>query len=81
MAKAKESAVAKFVRPRSKTDNAPTQSKGNGKTIGVTLRLNPDDWETLRNYATANRTSIQQIALRGCAVILKRDGLTLKACA
>jgi hypothetical protein len=47
--------------------------------MGVTLRLDPDDWETLRNYATANRTSIQQIALRGCALILKKDGLTLNA--
>jgi len=44
------------------------------------LRLDPDDWKTLRNFATDNRTSIQQIALRGCALILDREaGLKLKA--
>jgi hypothetical protein len=53
-------------------------TKGNGKTIGVTLRLAPDDREKLRKYAVDNRTCIQKIALQGCAIIVAEDGLTLK---
>jgi len=77
---AKANAIDKFVKRRSKTATTLPTSKGNGETIGVTLRLDPDDWKTLRNFATDNRTSIQQIALRGCALILDREaGLKLKA--
>ena len=61
-----------------KTSTAPAVTKGNGKTIGVTLRLDPDDWEKLRKYAVDKRTSIQKIALQGCAIIVAEDGLTLK---
>ena len=61
-----------------KTSTAPAVAKGNGKTIGVTLRLDPDDWEKLRKYAVDQRTSIQKIALQGCAIIVAEDGLTLK---
>jgi len=40
--------------------------------------LDPDDWEKLRKYAIDKRTSIQQIALQGCALIVAKDGLKLK---
>ena len=50
-------------------------TKGAGKTIGVTLRFDPDDWKRLRDYATAKRSSLQAIALRGCSLILEQDGL------
>jgi hypothetical protein len=61
-----------------KTADAPAATKGTGKTIGVTLRLDPDDWHTLSRYALDKRTSIQKIALKGCALMLEQDGLTLK---
>jgi len=61
-----------------KTSTAPAQTRGTGKTIAVTLRLDHDDWETLRRYAFQQRTSIQRIALQGCALIVAKERLTLK---
>ena len=81
MAKAKTSKLGQYAAKQAasrKTAEAPAATKGNSKTIGVTLRLDPDDWEKLRKYAIDKRTSIQQIALQGCALIVAKDGLKLK---
>jgi len=60
------------------TSTAPAQPRGTGKTIALPLRLDHDDWETLRRYAFQQRTSIQRIALQGCALIVAKERLTLK---
>jgi hypothetical protein len=55
--------------------SAPPSTKGAGKSIGITLRFDPDDWKRLRDYATSKRTSLQAIAIQGCSLILENDGL------
>jgi hypothetical protein len=60
------------------TPTAPvlgTRRRGKGEIVSLTVRLRRADWERLHQLATAEGTSIQQLAVQGLSRIFIERGL------
>lgn len=52
-----------------------TRKRGKGEIVSLTVRLRRADWERLHQLATAEGTSIQQLAVQGLSRVFIERGL------
>ncbi len=52
-----------------------TRKRGKGETVAITVRLTRAQWERLHQFAIAEGDSLQGLAIRGFAALLREKGL------
>jgi hypothetical protein len=74
--------LSDFTKKKKEVDNSLVKDfsslkENSKKKIGVTLRLNPEDWERLHYLSIQERTKIQHLLLEGLNSVLNKRGLPL----
>jgi predicted HicB family RNase H-like nuclease len=62
--KKKSTGLDKFVEPEMSETEAPTRKRGKGETVGITIRLNQQQWRAVNEEALAEGISMSQLFIR-----------------
>lgn len=71
----KGSGLTAHIKPIDEPTAGTLAKKGTGKVIQVPVRLTPTQWEKASHLAISERTTMQDLIIRGLSMLLEKRGL------